>query len=349
MGVGAEKSAVDIKVSVIIVNWNGKQHLSACLDSISTQTYRDYEVILVDNGSEDRSVEFVRGNYPWVSVIPLPENRGFAEGNNTGFAKASGEYLVTLNNDTEVEPLWLEELVRVADTYPDVGMVASRICSYEDHDRIDSLGVKICVDGMSRGAHRLQTFSTIALDKVEEVLLPSACAALYKQRMLAEIGFFDEDFFAYCEDTDLGMRGRLTGWRALLAPDAVVYHKYSQTGGTFSPLKIYLVERNHYWVAFKTFPIVCILMLPLTTIRRYMEQMRLILLSRGSGKDFAVSKSKNACAIAFGRGSVDALKMFPKMWTKRRQLARVKRLRERDLRKLLYTYRLSFRELLDAR
>ena len=273
------------RASLLIVNWNGKRHLPDCLGSLAAQSFRDFEVILVDNGSSDGSVELLREQYPWVRLVPLAENTGFAGGNNTALAHAGGEYLVTLNNDTRCDPGWLAELVRVADACPDAGMVGSRICSFADPDVIDSLGVRICPDGMSRGAFRRRRFSGLRLKEIEPILLPSACAALYRRTMIEAIGFFDADFFAYCEDTDLGLRGRSAGWQAVLARDAVVLHKYSQTGGTFSPLKLYLVERNHAWAALKNFPASRFLLLPWYTLLRYVHQARLIFRGRGSGRN----------------------------------------------------------------
>ncbi len=163
--------------------------------------------------------------------------------------------IVTLNNDTRVDPDWLEVLVEVARAYPRVGMVASRICAFSEPDLLDSIGMTICRDGMARGQYRNRRWSTLNLQEVEKILMPSACAALYKRAMLEQIGFFDDDFFAYAEDVDLALRGRLAGWDAVAATRAVVHHKYSQTGGSLSPLKVYLVERNHYWVALKNFPL----------------------------------------------------------------------------------------------
>ena len=341
-------SLVNIKASIIIVNWNGKEHLPVCLESLMAQTFRNFETILVDNGSADGSLGFINTQYPWVKTVALPVNKGFAGGNNAGFLHSFGEYIITLNNDTEADPGWLEELVRVADESPDVGMVASRVCSYDNHDLIDSLGVKVCRDGMSRGAFRLQRFSTLALEKTEKILIPSACAALYRRSMIESIGFFDEEFFAYCEDTDLGLRGRRAGWNALLARDAVMYHKYSQTSGAFSPLKLYLVERNHYWVAFKNYPLTWILALPFVTIRRYIEQARVVLSSQGAGQQFAASSSKTACAMALIRGVVDALKMIPEMWAQRRTLSSIRKLGDKEFVQLLREYEFSFKELFDA-
>jgi GT2 family glycosyltransferase len=338
-----------VRLSIIIVNWNGRDHLDTCLESLAAQTFRDFEVVLVDNGSTDGSVEFVRERYPWVKLAELPENRGFAAGNNAGLAASCGEYIVTLNNDTEADPGWLAELVSVADAHPGAGMVASRICAFDDHDRIDSLGVQICRDGMSRGAYRLQRFSDLSIGRVEEILLPSACVALYRRAMLEEIGFFDEAFFAYCEDTDLGLRGRLAGWGALLARDAVVYHKYSSTTGTFSPLKLYLVERNHYWAVLKTFPVRLLPAVPFFTVVRFLEQVIAVLAARGSGGEFLASGSRSECILAVLRGMRDTLLAFPAVLRKRAAVMQTRRLSNREFSLLLKKYRLSFQELLDTR
>jgi GT2 family glycosyltransferase len=334
-------------LSVIIVNWNGRDHLATCLESLTTQTFRDFEVILVDNGSTDDSAEFVREFHPWVKLVELSGNRGFAAGNNVGLAAALGDYIVTLNNDTEADPGWLAELVAVADAHPGAGMVASRICNFADRDRIDSLGVRICRDGMSRGAHRLQRFSALSLDRVEEILFPSACVALYRRTMLDQIGFFDEEFFAYCEDTDLGLRGRLAGWGALLARDAVVWHKYSCTTGAFSPLKLYLVERNHYWAVLKSFPLPLLPLIPLFTLVRFLEQAVAVLAASGSGREFLASGSRGECLLAVLRGIRDAFRTLPIVLSKRARVMRTRRLSNREMMALLKRFRLSFRELLD--
>ena len=300
------------RVSIIIVNWNGLEHLETCLDSLKAQTFRDFEVVLVDNGSTDGSVDFIKARYPWVKLAELTENTGFATGNNVGLDHSSGAYIVTLNNDTKADEKWLETIVRVADDNPEAGMVGSRICSFDDPDIVDSLGHGVCRDGMSRGRFRLRRYGTIRMGEVEEILFPSACVALYRREMLNDTGFFDDDFFAYAEDTDLGLRGRLAGWRALLATGAVVYHKYSRTGGVFSPFKIYLVERNHYWVVLKNFPLRLLLLVPLFTVVRYLAQVRAVLASRGSGGEFMGSDSRGALFKAVCRGTLDALTGAPR-------------------------------------
>jgi GT2 family glycosyltransferase len=333
-------------VSVIIVNWNGRHHLAECLDSLAAQSFRDFEVILVDNGSTDGSVSFVREQYPWVKLVPLDRNTGFAAGNNAGLANATGAYVVTLNNDTVADPEWLSHLVAVADENPAAGMVGCRICAYDDPDIIDSLGMGICSDGMSRGMYRLRRWDVLQLEPVTAILFPSACAALYRRAMLDQIGFFDEDFFAYCEDTDLGLRGRLAGWEALLAANAVVRHKYSMTGGTFSPLKIYLVERNHYWAALKSFPLQRLFLLPFATAMRFFVQARVVLAGSGSGAEFQASSSRGAIILAIARGILDAL--ADAAWMLRKRHSQPISLTPQEMTTLLDKYRLSFQELLDS-
>jgi len=334
------------KASVLIVNWNGVRHLPDCLDSLATQTFSGFEVVLVDNGSIDGSVAFMREHYPWVRLVELPENTGFAGGNNAGLPHCRGEYVVTLNNDTVADPGWLAELVRVADSHPRAGMVGCRICRHDDPERLDSLGVKICLDGNSRGAMRGACFAELACPAVMPILLPSACAALYRKTMLDEIGFFDEDFFAYCEDTDLGLRGRLAGWDALLATNAVVRHKYSQTGGALSPFKLRLVERNHYWVAVKNFPALWLWLLPFMTLWRLGWQGRAFLGGGWRGGESAASAGSGALLGAMLAGIWQALAGLPRMLCGRR-VQSMRRLTGNEMARLLRNYRLSFRELFE--
>ncbi|MDW7710824.1 MAG: glycosyltransferase family 2 protein [Deferrisomatales bacterium] len=335
------------RVSVVILNWNGVAHLPTCLDALVAQTLCEFEVVLVDNGSRDGSLELLRSDYPWVRVVALAANTGFATGNNRGFAKARGDYIVTLNNDTRVEPDWLDTLVKVADARPRAGMVASRVCSFSDPDVIDSIGMGICRDGMSRGRFRNRLWSGLAMREVEEILFPSACAALYKRAMIAETGFFDDDFFAYAEDVDLGLRGRLAGWEAVAATKAVVRHRYSQTCGSLSPFKLYLVERNHYWVGVKNLPLGTLLAVPFFTLVRYLEQARSVVASRGTGGEFLASGSRGAAIRAIGKGTIDAIAGLPRMLRKRRQIMRGRQISDSEMGRLLESYQLSFRELLD--
>jgi GT2 family glycosyltransferase len=289
----------------------------------------------------------VRERYPWVKLVALDENTGFAGGNNRGFEQAGGDYIVTLNNDTRAEPDWLEKLVAVAVAYPRAGMVGCRICSIADPDVIDSIGMGICADGMSRGRFRNRRWSGLDLPEVADILLPSACVALYRRAMIEQTVFFDEDFFAYAEDSDLGLRGRLAGWDAVAATRAVVYHKYSQSSGSLSPFKVYLVERNHYWVALKNFPVGRLLLLPWFTVLRYAEQVRAVLRGRGTGGEFQAGGSRGEIIKALIRAILAGLGGMPRMLGKRRRVMRTRMMSTTEFAALLDRYRISFKELLD--
>lgn len=241
-----------MKVSVIILTWNGRMYLEQCLASLAAQTFRDFETILVDNGSSDGSAEYVRESFPWVRLLELPKNVGFAEGNNRGLLLAGGWYVVTLNNDTKVAPDFLEELVRVVDSDDMIGMVAAKMRNFYQPEIIDAAGLKIATNGLGYN---------IGVGEVDrgqhDAALPfGPCggAALYRRTMLDGIGFFDPDFFAYYEDFDLAWRGRLAGWKAAAAPKALVYHIHSATSGDMSGFKVYHTHRNKWFVILINWP-----------------------------------------------------------------------------------------------
>ncbi|MFA5357281.1 MAG: glycosyltransferase family 2 protein, partial [Candidatus Omnitrophota bacterium] len=260
-------------VSVIIVNFNGAKFLDSCLSSLKEQTYPNFEVIVVDNGSTDSSLKILEEGYRgFVTVIKNEINFGFSKGNNIGISQANGEFVAILNNDTQADARWLEELISAAQTDKNTGMCATKVLFFCERDTIDSAGVNIFWDGMSRGRGRLKK-DIGQYDGDREVLLPSGCAALYRKSMLQETGLFDEDFVAYCEDTDLGLRGRLAGYKCAFAPLAVVYHHYSGTAGRYSSFKAFMVERNHFWVALKIFPAPLLLLLPFFTVYRLAMQV----------------------------------------------------------------------------
>jgi GT2 family glycosyltransferase len=241
-------------VSVIIVNWNRQELLRACLRSLEQQTFRDFEVIVVDNGSADGSLELLRSApFEQVRTIENPENRGFCAANNQGIEAARGRFIGLLNNDAEAEPHWLEELLGALDPQADVGMAASKILTWEDHRIIDKASHLIYPDGQNRGRGTGEP-DRGQYDRLEEAAWPDGCAALYRRSMLLQIGGFDEDFFAYADDAELGLRARIAGWRCLYVPTAVVYHHTGSTLGRYSAERLFLIERNRLWLAAKLFP-----------------------------------------------------------------------------------------------
>lgn len=240
--------------SIVIPNWNGKKHLEVCLSSLRNQTYPNYEIIIVDNGSNDGSVEFIYENYANIKIIKNEYNLGFAKATNQGIIEAFKDekvkYIATLNNDTKVDYKWLSELVNVAESDIDIGSCQSKILNYYHPTRIDSAGIRIfnTFNVTDRGRGEIDSGQ---YDKVEEIFGACAGAALYRKEMLLEIGLFDEDFFAYLEDVDLAWRGQLMDWKCMYVPTAIVYHVHSATTGHKSSFSRYMVSRNRIWCVIK--------------------------------------------------------------------------------------------------
>jgi len=327
-------------VSIIIPNLNGMKFLPACLSSLHNQTFRAFEVIVVDNASTDESVGFVRTRFPDTVLIENKLNMGFAEANNQGIRAAQGKYIATLNNDTEADRDWLATLIDAAEqSAADVGMWAPKILSLQHRNTIDSVGgLLIYRDGIAKGRGRLED-DTGQYDGVRRILLPSACCALYRKIMLDETGYFDSDFFAYCEDTDLGLRALYGGWKAVSVPSSIVYHYYSGTGGVYSQTKAFLVERNHLWVAWKCFPAAWNIMLPFYCILRYVIQLYGAVSNRGSAARFVKDHSLWDGIITIIRAYGAAIKGLPSIVRKRRSIR--KRITGEDFTAMLKQHQIS--------
>jgi GT2 family glycosyltransferase len=332
-------------VSVIVVNWNGKEYLRDCFQSLCAQTFSDFEVILVDNGSTDGSVEYVQGNLPgWAKVLTNIRNEGFSGGNNRGIREASGKYIVLLNNDAQADPRWLEELVKVAQKNPQAGMLASRIYLRGGSKVIDNVGHLIYRDGLNRGRGRLEVDHG-QYENLEEVLFPSGCAALYRREMLEDVGLFDEDFFAYGDDTDLGLKGRLAGWKCLYVPKAIVHHRYSQSSSPYSPMKAFYVERNRVWIAVKYFPLSLLLESPFYTLLRFILQGYGALIGRGAAGRFSAEYSLLKLLQVLLKAYLSAIQGLPKMWKKRKEIKRWTRVSEEEIRSWFRRFSMSAREI----
>ncbi len=331
--------------TVIVLNWNGEKILEECLQSLKAQTYSPLEVIVVDNGSSDHSVTLVKDKFGFVRLLQNPTNLGFAAGNNVGIRAAHGDYIALLNNDATADPRWVEELVKAAEADPGVGMCASKIYSSEERGILDSAGgLLIYLDGLSRGRGRLeQDFGQY--EKVEEVLLPSGCACLYRRAMLDDIGSFDEDFFAYSDDTDLGLRGRLAGWKCLYVPTAVAYHRYSSTTGRYSPLKAFLAERNRFWVAVKNFPLPLIMFSPMYTLWRLILHAYAVFANRGVTGKFTQQYTLGTLLLVILKAYMSATTGLPKMWRKRRLIQKTRKVPWWAMYAWLKVYRISAAEL----
>lgn len=243
------------RVAVVIPNWNGARLLEGCLSSLRRQTFRSFETIVVDGGSEDGSAELVRASFPEARLLELGENRGFAAAANAGIRASSSELVALLNNDTEQDPGWLEALVRAADAHPEAGMFASKLLDFRDRRYLDGAGDAIRLSGLPyRLGHGERDRGQF--DRPAYVFGACGAAALYRRRMLDEIGLFDEDFGSYCEDADLSFRAQLAGHRCLYVPEAVVYHVGSaSTGGKRSATATRLGTRNSLLLLAKNLPL----------------------------------------------------------------------------------------------
>lgn len=238
-------------ISVIIPNWNGVKLLPVCLDALRHQTLQNLEIIVVDNGSTDGSVQFIAREYPEVRLITLPKNRGFAPAVNEGIRAARGETIVLLNNDTEADAHWLEEIARAFRDHPDAGMVACKLRLFDRRDHLHSAGDFCRVDGIP-GNRGVWEQDCGQYDDGRDIFGAQGAAAAYRKAMLDEIGLLDEDLGSYIEDVDLAWRARLAGYACAYAPRAIVYHMVSATGG--GPIASYFVGRNLIFVLAKNYP-----------------------------------------------------------------------------------------------
>ena len=330
-------------VTVIVVTLNNLTLLRNCLHSLYAQDYGAIEIVVVDNGSEEDVCGMLTKEFSEVRMVRLNKNYGFAGGNNRGIAIARGEYIALINNDAVAAPQWISSLIATAESDPDIGAAASIIIDGNKPEVLDSCGVGIALDGMSRQAMR--GMPVPQLIQPEEVLLFSGCACLLRAETLKEVGLFDEDFFAYCEDTDLGLRLRRAGWNIVVAPGAYVHHYYSMTGGKFSLQKIYWVERNHFWVAIKNFPWFLLTILPLVTAWRYMVQGYSVLKTGRELNKFTEDNDLSAIASTYLKAYVDMLAKLPAMLLKRRRFRKKDRLSNIDMFCLIWKFRLSIKEI----
>lgn len=239
------------QVSVIIPSWNGRELLEVCLRSLARQTFRDFEIIVVDNGSADDTIPWLAAEHASVRVVAFSENRGFAAAANGGIQAAAGSIIVLLNNDTETHPGWLAALVRAVAEHPEAGFFASRVLNYYERSMIDSAG-----DMLGPLAYQIGHGQPDGprFDSPRAVLSACAAAAAYRRDMLDDIGLFDESFVSYLEDVDLGLRAQYAGYSCLYVPDAVIYHMVSATARRIADTKLRLLLRNSLLLFFQYMP-----------------------------------------------------------------------------------------------
>jgi GT2 family glycosyltransferase len=313
-----------------------------CLASLVRQSFRGFEIVVVDNSGKELAKQAGAERFGAV-ILEQKENTGFGAAVNAGFRHSRAPLLATINDDAVAHPDWLKELVAAAGAHPEAGMFASRVLLAGD-GRLDSAGMLISGDGTSKQRGHMEPPGRFL--QAEEVLLPSGSAALYRRAMLDEIGMFDEDFFLYCEDTDLGLRGRWAGWKCMYVPAAQADHAYSTTAGRASALKAYYVERNRLCVLLKNFPAGMVMRAPLETASRYMWHCVSVLQNRGAAARFTEGNHgmfELAFIVARAHVAV-AFRAIP-IWKKRRAIRKTARLSAEDFRALLGRHWITARQV----
>jgi GT2 family glycosyltransferase len=308
------------------------------------QDYEPIEIFVVDNGSDQDARHVLAEEFPEVRVIRMNWNHGFAGGNNCGIKISKGRYIALINNDALAEPQWVSSMVARAEADSSVAAVASIIIDGNQPELLDSCGVGIGLDGMSRQLMRGKPVPILTQPK--EVLLFSGCACLLRTAALEEVGLFDENFFAYCEDTDLGLRLQRAGWKIVVAPGAYVKHLYSMTGGKFSLQKIYWVERNHFWVAIKNYPWFLLAAIPFLTLLRYIVQGYSVLKGNSELNKFTKGLTLRAIVLTYIRAYIDMFEKLPGMKAKRSMIFKKHRLKNTDMFHLIWKFRLSINEII---
>ena len=318
------ETCVSMKVTVVVPNWNGQDYLKPCLKSLLDQSFRA-EVIVVDNGSTDGSVNLVE-EFSEVTLIRLAKNRGFAGGVNAGIKQAlkdGADAVALLNNDAVADKDWLKNLVATMDSNPIAGIVTSKIMR-ADKKHLDSTGEFYSIWGLPfpRGRNEIDSGQ---YDKQEEVFGASGGASLYRGTTLEEIGLFDEDFFAYFEDTDLSFRAQLYNWRVIYQPEAVAYHHVGATTSKLGSFSRYHSSKNFTFLYDKNMPLAL-----------YFKYLPLVSLQLAR---WFVTSLLRLQLVAFIQGVARAIVLTPKTLKKRRVIQKSRKVPVAYIDSLLYNRR----------
>lgn len=304
--------------SVIVLNWNGLEFLEGCLSSLEKQSIKDYEIIFVDNGSSDQSVNYIKTNFENVMILDLKENLGYCRANNKGYNKATGKYIAFINNDTIVHENWLESQISFLEKYPEYSFCSSKMLLMDNQGIIDNVGTSFSTAGVGRKIGWMQE-DVGQFEENQEVFGVCGGAALLRKTMLEDIGVFDEDFFIIGEDIDLSFRAQIAGYRGIYIPEAIVYHKVAPKRGDNSDFSIYYSNRNLVWTLIKNMPTLLLLKYMLSiTAYHSLSMIRSIM----NGKGSVVFKAK-----------YDALKNLKSMYRKRKEIQNLRKISLKELDK----------------
>ena len=307
-------------IDIVIPNWNGRHMLEVCLPSLFSQDYLDFTVYVIDNGSSDDSIEYLRSSHPSVEILELHHNRGFSVAVNRGIEAGRREWVLLLNNDIEMAPNCLAHLAQQVEREPAIKMFALKMLSFANRNLLDGAG-----DGVLRGGvgYRLGTMEpdSVEYNLKREVFGACGGAALYHRSLFSEVGLFDEDFFAYLEDVDFNMRAVRAGHRCCYVPGAVVYHIGSATTGSkINKLTVRLTTRNNIFVICKNYSLLMLI--------RFLPSL---LVYQCFWLAFVIKKRQ---IVAYMAGIVEAVPRILAMVRKRQKLGRAS-LTERQFRKTI--------------
>jgi len=313
-----------LRVSVIIPNWNGAHLLPTCLRALERQTFRDFEIVVVDNASSDASRALLARDFPAARVLGLDANRFFAGAVNYGIRATQSEIVVLLNNDTEAEAAWLQELVAALDANPRAGMAATKLRLFDEREKLHSAGDFYGADGVpgNRGVWQVDMGQCDDPDASPPLFGVCGGACAYRRAMLDEIGLFDEDLEFNCEDVDLNWRARLAGYECAFAPRAIVYHMLSASGG--GKFASFYVGRNFIAVLAKNYP-----------GGLWKKHWRAILGAQWAITRAALHAWRGAAAQARLRGQLAGIFALPRYLKKRRAVQALKRVRDEELERWL--------------
>lgn len=310
--------------TIILVTWNSGGHLEQCRSALARQTRQDFAVVLVDNGSSDGSLEGIEDTWSGfhLNAEHLGGNKGFAVANNIGARLARGKWIVLLNADAYPEPDWLANLLRAAEDHPDYIAFSSRQLQYDSPDLLDGAGDAYHISGLAwRNQFNLSADRYGLEDK--EIFSPCAAAAMYSREKFLEVGGFDEDYFSYFEDVDLGFRLRLNGGKCLYVPDAVVHHVGSASTGKRSDFSVYYGYRNLIWTFIKDMPSYLFwLLLPLHVATMLFFAFYITLRRQGR---------------TIWRAIFDAIRGAPAIFAKRRVIQKNRKASPKDLLRVMST------------
>ncbi len=329
-------------VTVVVPSLHCDANLRQCVASLMRQSWDNLAVVIVDNSGEGRARRMLQ-DFPEVRILENPRNLGFGAAVNRGFREFPSEYLATLNDDAAASPDWIAHLASALENDPAAGMAASKVVM-AGTDRLDSAGMNIARDGSSRqrGHGEPERFHGIPC----EVLLPSGSAAMYRRAMLEQTGLFEEDFFLYCEDTDLGLRCRWAGWKCLYVPQARVAHRYSASAGVASALKAWLVERNRLRLVVRNFPFFLIFASPFWAAARYFWHVVDLFSGHGKASEFRRREgSVWRLPWLVLKAHADLIRHLPSLLEHRRAIARRRRISSREFRALLKRFSMPVRQV----